>query len=100
MNKPQSNMTAIVLAGQRDGENALARHAGATCKALIEIDGKPMLSHVLATLSSSPGIERILLSGPAKDKLEDQSEVNNLIQAADISWLPPQSSPSTSAYEA
>ncbi len=100
MNTPQPNMTAIVLAGQRDGEDALTRHAGATCKAFIEIDGKPMLSRVLATLSSSPGIGMILLSGPGKDKLDDQSDINKLIQSGDISWLPPQSSPSTSAYEA
>ena len=100
IDKPKLHMTAIVLAGQRDGENALARHAGASCKAFVEIDGKPMLSRVLATLSASPGIETILLSGPGKDKLQDQSEINDLIRSGDISWLPPQSSPSTSAYEA
>ncbi|MCH8930275.1 MAG: hypothetical protein IIA98_05085, partial [Proteobacteria bacterium] len=59
-------MTAIVLAGQRDGEDALALYAGASCKAFVEIDGKPMLSRVLATLSASPGIETILLSGPSE----------------------------------
>ncbi len=93
-------MTAIVLAGQRDGEDALAQYAGASCKAFVEIDGKPMLGRVLATLSSSPGIETILLSGPSEDKLEDQREISDLIQSGQISWLPPQSSPSTSAYEA
>ena len=100
IDKPKLNMAAIVLAGQRDGEDALAQHAGASCKAFVEIDGMPMLSRVLATLSASPGVATILLSGPDKDKLQDQSEINDLIRSGDISWLPPQSSPSTSAYEA
>ena len=93
-------MTAIVLAGQRDGEDALAQHAGATCKAFVKIDGKPMLLHVLATLSTSSCIGKILLSGPSEEKLADQYEISNFIQGDEISWLPPQSTPSTSAYEA
>ena len=100
IDKPKLTMTAIVLAGQRDGEDALALHAGASCKAFVEIDGKPMLSRVLATLSSSPGIETILLSGPSEDKIQDQREISNFIESGEISWLPPQASPSTSAYEA
>ncbi len=100
MNMSQPKMTAIVLAGQRGDEDELARHAGASCKAFVVIDGKPMLSRVLATLSSSPSIETIFLSGPSKDKLKDQSEINELLRSGEISWLPPQSSPSTSAYEA
>jgi len=92
-------MTAIVLAGQRDGEDALARHAGATCKAFVEIGGKPMLLRVIATLSSSLCIGKILLSGPSEDKLKDQKEIDRLIRSGEISWLPPRASPSTSAYE-
>lgn len=100
MNTPKPNMTAIVLAGQRDGENALAKHAGATCKAFVEIDGKPMLLRVLATLSSSSSIGKILLSGPHREKLDGQFQITNFMESREIGWLPPQASPSTSAYEA
>lgn len=93
-------MTAIVLAGQRDGEDALAKHAGATCKAVVEIDGKPMLLHVLEALTSSDGVDTVLVSGPGKEKLAGQTEVNELFKSGAVTWLPPQESPSSSAYDA
>ena len=93
-------MTAIVLAGQRDGEDELAQHAGATCKALVEIGGQPMLSRVLDTLASTPGVGTIVLCGPDEAKLNDQSAIRHLIQSGKVSWLPAQTSPSASAYSA
>ena len=65
-------MTAIVLAGQRDGEDALSLHTGDACKALIEIDDTPMLSRVLEALASSAHVGAIHLSGPAHEMLADQ----------------------------
>jgi len=100
MNAPQPVMKAIVLAGQRDGEDVLAQYAGATCKAVVEVDGKPMLLRVLSTLISSSSVAAIILSGPSEEKLIDQNEINNLIQSGDISWLPPRAGPSASAYDA
>jgi len=93
-------MTALVLAGQRDGEDELTRYAGATCKAFVEIGGKPMLSRVLDTLSSSTCIDNILLSGPDEDKLRSQNELMQRIQSGDVTWLSPRESPSTSTYAA
>ncbi len=93
-------MTAVVLAGQRDGENELAQYAGATCKAFVEINGQPMLSRVLDTLASCSGVGGIILSGPNKDKLDDQIGIRNRIQSGEVRWLSPQGSPSASAYEA
>ena len=100
MTTPKPNMTAIVLAGQRDGEDALACHAGATCKAFVEIDGEPMLLRVLETLSSSSSIGNILLSGPNREILDGQCQIANFMESRNVTWLPPQASPSTSAYEA
>ena len=57
MNLPSSKMTAIVLAGQRDGEDALAQHTDADCKAVIEIAGIPMLMRVLDALDSSLSLD-------------------------------------------
>lgn len=42
--------TAIVLAGQRPGVDPLAAHFGQAYKALVEVAGRPMLSHVARTL--------------------------------------------------
>lgn len=96
----QAEMTAIVLAGQRDGEDELAQHAGATCKALVEIGGRPMLSRVLDTLQATPAVAKIVLCGPDEDKLADQRDLRKRIESGDVSWLPPQAGPSASAYSA
>jgi len=100
MSRLQNRMTAIVLAGQRDGEDELARYAGATCKAFVEIGGEPMLSRVLDTLSSSSCIGKILLSGPGEDKLLQKNEIAQRIQSGEVIWLAPRESPSTSTCDA
>jgi molybdopterin-guanine dinucleotide biosynthesis protein A len=98
MNSSATRMTAIVLAGQRDGEDALAEYAGASCKAVIEIAGIPMLTRVLKTLRSSSSLAKIVVSGPSDSEVAKQKELSDLIRAGDVSWTPPQASPSRSAY--
>lgn len=93
-------MTAIVLAGQRDGDNELARHAGASCKAFVEIAGQPMLSRVLDTLASSSTVGDIVLSGPDEATLRDQDAIGDRLRSGEVAWLQPQASPSDSAYKA
>lgn len=53
--------TAIVLAGQRPGVDPLAEHFGQAWKALISVDGKPMVTRVLETLHAAPEIGRIVV---------------------------------------
>jgi len=93
-------MTAIVLAGQRDGENELAQFAGVDCKALAAVGGKPMLLRVLETLLSASSVGPVVLCGPDRDVLAQSAEIDRRIRAGDVSWLPPKKSPSTSAYAA
>jgi len=96
----QPKMTAIVLAGQRGGEDELAQYAGVDCKAFAEIDGKPMLLRVLEALRSSSCVADIVLSGPDREKLQQYDEIDNWIRLGDISWLQPGESPSASTYDA
>lgn len=100
MSQLTANMTAIVLAGQRDGEDALAEYAGAACKAAIEIAGKPMLQRVLETLRTSPSVGKIIVSGQTTIDSDTQQSLSDVIEVDDITWLSPQSSPSRSAYAA
>ncbi len=93
-------MKAIVLAGERDGEDELAEHAGAKCKVLVNIDGKPMLLRVLDTLRLSQSIDGIIICGPQEGKLVGQAEIGRSMQSEQVSWLPPQSGPSASAFSA
>jgi GTP:adenosylcobinamide-phosphate guanylyltransferase len=54
---------AIVLAGQRRGAvNPLAARAGVSHKCLAPIAGKPLIAHVLATLTALPALAEIRIS--------------------------------------
>jgi GTP:adenosylcobinamide-phosphate guanylyltransferase len=53
--------TAIVLAGQRPGEDQFAASHGVRAKALIEVGGEPMLGRVVKTLLGCPSVGRIVV---------------------------------------
>lgn len=63
--------TALVLAGQRPGVDALAAHFGETYKALIPVAGTAMLTRVLATLHACPDIARIVVLAQEEAPLAD-----------------------------
>ena len=50
----QHHLTAIVLAGDRTKSDTLIAHGGAGCKALIELDGVPMVRRVFARTPQFP----------------------------------------------
>ncbi|WNO54069.1 NTP transferase domain-containing protein [Stakelama saccharophila] len=52
---------AVILAGSRGPQDALAHHAGVSDKALISFEGRPMLAHVIAAVRSA-GAGRIAVS--------------------------------------
>jgi GTP:adenosylcobinamide-phosphate guanylyltransferase len=52
-------ITAIVLAGERPGGDALARSLGVPAKALIPIAGEPMIVHVVRALAAHPSIGKV-----------------------------------------
>ncbi len=54
--------TALVLAGTRPGGDPLARYAGVSHKALIEVGGEPMLLRVLRALAASHSVARIVVA--------------------------------------
>lgn len=60
--RPARGYMALVLAGRRGGEDALAAAAGAPHRALLDIDGTPMLERVLRTLVATPAIGQIIVS--------------------------------------
>jgi CTP:molybdopterin cytidylyltransferase MocA len=92
--------TAVVLAGDRSQQDPLLELTGAGSKSLVELGGEPMLLGVLKTLKKSAIIEKIISSGPAKHLLAGQAGLNELFDGGAVQWLPPQTTPSTSAYQA
>ena len=99
MNTPSTtnSFTAVVLAGDRGPDDPLVQASGAACKALVEIDGKPMVLRVLETLSQSSHVEQRILSGPRQEYLQTQPVLEQQIANKDLDWYPPQPTPSTSA---
>jgi GTP:adenosylcobinamide-phosphate guanylyltransferase len=69
--------TAIILAGQRPGENAFAASHGVAAKALIPVGGEPMLGRVARTLLASPSVGRILVLAQQPERL----------LAGELGWL-------------
>jgi len=60
---PVPPVTVIILAGQRAGVvNPLAARAGVSHKCLVPIAGKPLIAHVLDTVTALPDVEEIRIS--------------------------------------
>jgi molybdopterin-guanine dinucleotide biosynthesis protein A len=96
----QKPYTAIILAGERGPGDPLVAHASVCCKAMVEIDGTPMILRVLAALESATHVGRCILSGPGHEKMTAGFPVSRLLEAGSVDWCEPQPTPSTSAYSA
>lgn len=97
---PQRLFTAVILAGERGPGDPLVKVSGACCKAMIEIDGTPMILRVLQALETATRVDARLVSGPEKDQLATVPVLDKLVASQAIGWCAPAPTPSTSAYEA
>ena len=98
---PQTHqMTAIVLAGDRTKADSLINHTEAGSKAMIDMDGTPMVRRVLNSLRASRVIKRICMAGPEASEVATDTVLSQWIDAGEIDWSEPGKSPSTSAYQA
>ena len=57
-----TGLTALVLAGTRAGGDPLARDAGVSHKALIEVGGRTMIERVVGALAALPAVDRIVVA--------------------------------------
>ena len=90
---------AIVLAGRRSGEDPLAEAAGAAHRALLEIEGEPMLLRVVRRLLARPGLERVLVNIDRPDLVEALPGWAPLVESGRVSLIPSTDSPSRSVLE-
>jgi GTP:adenosylcobinamide-phosphate guanylyltransferase len=65
--------TAILLAGERPGENGFARSRGVCAKALIPVAGEPMVARVARALLAAPPVARILVLAQAPERLKAEA---------------------------
>ncbi len=74
---PEAPVTIILLAGQRAGVvNPLAERAGVSHKCVVPIRGRPLIAHVLATVTALPAVHaiRISLEPEAHDEVRKLAE--------------------------
>ena len=100
LNPEQHQLTSIVLAGDRTKADSLINHTEAGAKAMIDIDGTPMVRRVLNSLRASRVVNKIVMSGPEASEVAKDEQLSQWVEAGEVLWNAPGSSPSTSAYEA
>jgi CTP:molybdopterin cytidylyltransferase MocA len=86
------SLTVLILAGSRAEGDPLAAHEGLPAKALIELDGAPMLARVVAAVRAA-GDSAIMVCA-------SQPDVVALARSLDCTVLPARAGPSESAAEA
>lgn len=99
LNPEQHQMTAIVLAGDRTKADSLINHSNVGCKAMIDIDGLPMVRRVLNALRASRVVNKICLAGPEASELSVDAPLAQWVESGEVLWREPGASPSTSAYQ-
>ncbi len=92
--------SAIILAGDREAENPVARTAGVECKVLAPVNGVPMISRVTAALDKAESVENIIICGPKRSTFEKSDVLGKLCAQENIDWIEPGISPSSSAWQA
>ncbi len=89
------SFAAIVLAADRRPPDPVARAAGAPCKSLAPLAGKPLLLRVIAALDQSRIIDRIVVCGPQEAIWRNLTLPRS---EKTVHWIPPSPSPSLSAW--
>lgn len=95
-----SGFTAVVLAGDRGEGDPVARAAGASCKALASVAGRPMVLRVIDALRAAGDVDSVLLSGPERSRLEECGELRDLVADGTVRWMGTAASPAASASAA
>ena len=98
--KPQCRYVALILAGRRGGEDTLAEAAGAPHRALLDVQGLPMLERVVQTLEDTACVERILVSIDAPALLGQFPGLARREAGGRLTVIPSEASPSRSVLRA
>ncbi|MEM7544121.1 MAG: NTP transferase domain-containing protein [Pseudomonadota bacterium] len=78
--------TALIMAASRKGEvNPLAAAEGVSHKCLLDMNGKPMIERVLASLTGSRHIGNVIISIDEPSALDDVAVVRDGIAAGRVS---------------
>ncbi len=93
-------LAALILAGERGGENPIAQAAGVTEKCWAPAAGVPMLLRVVDTLCQCRAVSRIAISLRAGATEEDRAALSQRAAGVELRLLPCGASPTASILEA
>jgi len=93
-------ITALVLAGSRGPDDPMARAFDVPHKALIAIDGQPMLLRVIAALGASPEVARIVVIIESPGLVHALPGLREAAGGKPVETFPAAGSPSTSVVAA
>ena len=98
--KDRGPITALILAGERDGDNPVAQAAGVTEKCWVPAAGVPMLLRVVDTLCQCRAVSRIAVSIQAGATDEDREALAQRAAGVELTLLPSGASPTASILAA
>lgn len=78
MMQAKAEFTALVMAGRRGPKDDLAEATGSSHRALLDVDGVPMLLRVIRTLRASPSVDAIAVSIDDAHALEGFPELEGV----------------------
>jgi GTP:adenosylcobinamide-phosphate guanylyltransferase len=87
-----NTVTALVLAGNRPGPDPLRDSTGASHKALIRIDDRPLLDFVLEAMGIHPAIGRVIVAAQGNDMLRSDAVLQRWTGRAQWNWIEAQPS--------
>ena len=90
---------AVVLAGRRGTDDPLADADGAPHRALLDIEGEPMLLRVVRCLLARKGLDRVFVNIDAPELLDAYPEWRDLAQQGRVQIILSTDSPSRSVLE-
>ncbi len=90
---------AVVLAGRRSGADPLAEAAGAPHRALLEIEGEPMLFRVVRRLLARRGLDTVVVNIDRPELLSTFPAWSSLADGGRIEVVQSTDSPSRSVLE-
>ena len=88
-----------MLAGRRSSDDPLAAAAGAPHRALLDIEGEPMLVRVVERLLGWPSIERVLINIDTPELVGAEAAFTTRLASGEIELLTSTDSPSRSVLE-
>ena len=89
--------SALVLAGSRGPDCPVAALGGVSHKALLPIDGTPMIERVIATLAAVPSIDKVVVVIETPEILRDLPSLTALMDSGYLQTLTAKPSPAQSA---